>query len=793
VSPASIVTVTLSATVLDDAKAVTLVAAIPPGWEAIGGGKTPGSWDVGDLAAGATVTETLRLRAPGRSPEGRPAFDAIVSAQLAGADGAIDSASVRLFVAPEAIVEHVTFARVAGGSHEATYLDPNAPLEGISRYDRLRVRFQVRNADAVPISLTPSLQWRIAGSAEFTDVPNGGRREGIPFYVGHEWRPVPGGTGTLPGPESEGISPTDVRVHDKDDAAQQAAPGTHLMGAKQVPTVTLAGDSYTEIEFTVRVSAAIEPGQRYELRLADPGRAIVGAAVAQVIAATQPALTVSPGQRDGIPVGPPVDATPAPIIGVDAPRVYPALAVAAWPESVATPRYRLAVAVPMTPATEYPLYAGPFTSPHAPEISLVSDTCAICHRAHVAQGPALLAEPEPQSTMCFTCHDDASSGSNLNTQAQFPVGTLENSAGTAGASRSEYYRHDATSTTATTPHSLAQSDEFGGVLNRHSVCADCHNSHNATPTASVQWTDGWSVSGRQAAISGVSVVNGPVGSAPTYTFLSGEAGSQPTREYQVCFKCHSGYTTLPASDGTFPSTWALDKAIELNPGDASSGTDTSYHPVERAGKNQTPQMAWSLANSSPYKQWNFTTGSTVRCVNCHGDPRKFNATLPTTGGPATAAGDDLAPHSSQFRGLLIQNYRDRELKPMDEGYVSADFALCYVCHAEEPFRSRTPANSVFDDHDMHISSMAGDGSAGTSIDTPGDGGGNAICAECHFRTHGTAQAYNEGDRNNPRLVNFAPNVQPYGGVIDFTKTATGGTCTLVCHGEPHDGSSEYTY
>ena len=55
------------------------------------------------------------------------------------------------------------------------------------------------------------------------------------------------------------------------------------------------------------------------------------------------------------------------------------------------------------------------------------------------------------------------------------------------------------------------------------------------------------------------------------------------------------------------------------------------------------------------------------------------------------------------------------------------------------------------------------GPAGTNIDTPGHGGGNAICAECHFRTHGTALAFNASDRDNPRLVNFAPNVKPYNG------------------------------
>ncbi len=92
---------------------------------------------------------------------------------------------------------------------------------------------------------------------------------------------MPDGSGTLPGPESEEIAPATCSVHDKDDETQQPAKGEHLMGAKPAPAITLAGDSYTEVEFTVKVSAAIELGQRYDFRLV-AGPVIVGAAVAQV-------------------------------------------------------------------------------------------------------------------------------------------------------------------------------------------------------------------------------------------------------------------------------------------------------------------------------------------------------------------------------------------------------------------------------------------------------------------------------------------------------------------------------
>ncbi len=790
VDPGSIVTVGLTARVLDRAKDVRLIAIVPPGWSPVGtGGGTVDpdngtiTWMEGILAAGDRVTETVRLRAPARSPENRPAFDAILEARLEHAGGLLDAASLGLRVAPDIIVEHVTLARIGGVSHQVDYLAADEPLLGVDRYDTFRIGFQLRNADTVPVEVTPRLQFRLGGEPAYADVPLGRREIEVPFYVGVEWRPMAGGRGTLPGPLSEEIPTSAIRVHDRDFDTQEPAAGARFMGSTRVPGLVLAGDSFTEVEFTVRVTRALPLGQAFDFRLVDGARPIHGAALGQVWSASRTAFAASPGQRDGIPVGPPVDARPSAVSGVDFPLVTPALMATTWLAS-GTPTYRLAVATQTAPATRYQL-AAPFTSLHVPDMTLVSDTCAVCHRSHVAENTGLVARPAPLANMCFTCHDGT--GSNLVTTAQYTDPAVpDNSAGTPGTVPSAYYRHDALSTSAPIAHTLAKDNEFGGALNRHAECADCHNTHNATATPPTQFTDGWSVSGRQVAISGVSVANGLPGEPPTYTFLSGAAGSQPDREYEVCLKCHSGFTTLPAPDLTFPSTWALDKAIELNPANAS------YHPVEARGTNDSDQMTWSLNNSSPYKQWNFTTASTVRCVNCHGDPRKYNATLPTAGTSPTAAGDDLAPHTSQYRGLLIQNYRDRVLKSWDEAYDGADFALCYVCHAEAPFRSGTAIMTVFDDHDLHVSTIAGDGPRGTSIDSPGEGGGNAICAECHFRTHSTAQAFNAGDRANTGLVNFAPNVEPYpdaNGVIKFTKTATGGSCTLICHGWPHDGET----
>jgi hypothetical protein len=254
----------------------------------------------------------------------------------------------------------------------------------------------------------------------------------------------------------------------------------------------------------------------------------------------------------------------------------------------------------------------------------------------------------------------------------------------------------------------------------------------------------------------------------------------PAYEYQLCFKCHSGATTLPSNTGFTPSKYTLDKGVEFNPANAS------YHPVEAPGKNTTQKMIDSLNGTSPYKQWTFTTGSTIRCSNCHASSSKYSQPTPP------AAGSSLSSHTSKNRGILLQNYRDRVLKSKDEAYDAADFAECFLCHGEAPFANGGgAAQTNFALHQKHVGELSGKGSGGTDIDTAGAGQGNAICAECHFRIHSTT--YKDGTQTitGTRLVNFAPNVLARSGTRAWTSTGTGttGNCTLTCHGENHSSAN----
>ncbi len=426
------------------------------------------------------------------------------------------------------------------------------------------------------------------------------------------------------------------------------------------------------------------------------------------------------------------------------------------------PLYRLSAARTVTTAAP--------TAVHT-IVGITSPECAACHSGHTAQSPDLVVAPPPDSTLCFECH--SGTGSPYDVAAQFS-GAPANDPTT-----DSYYRH------------LIEGDS-----GRSATCADCHNPHDANSTRPVMTTAGWTASGDIRAANGVAVTNGAIGTAPRYTPISRSNGASLTFEYQLCFACHSGVATLTSPNASHPSWWALDKGIELNPASAA------YHPIEAAGKNQSTQMAASLAGTSPFKAWNYTTESTIRCASCHGDPSTVNQTA--TGTPLTPTADaQEATHAGDNRGLLIAPYRDRVLKSAGEAYSSNDFALCYLCHAEAPFvdpnENPNAPDTQFSLHGFHLTDIAGTPDLGTSIDHAGDGPGLAICAECHFRIHSTALAYQVGDTapvarstGNPGLVDFAPDVKGLGTnppIWNPPNSLGTGSCALTCHGFTHLASA----
>ena len=646
-----------------------------------------------------------------------------------------------LVVAPGAAFgDHHMLARIEGTSLQANYYLPvDEPVTDASPFQTFRVRFRLHNSGTAPITQTPRLEFRPEAGAGFAVIPQQ-PKQGIPFFVAREWIPSLGlGGGTKEGPLGEDIAVADLRIGKEGGLAMI---GHRSMGANPDQPVSLPSDSYTEEEFTFKVSIDAKFLTSYELRITDAGTPLTGTDVAAIRLGAPPAVHVSPDQRQGVAVVGPKDKKPVPS---SAGSAFPSAFAA--PSSATSSVAAVYATVPPNTA-HFPLRSTTLATPADPQdqihgpYSMSTDKCGVCHRTHTAPAPNLMAKgskinPSSQSELCLSCHN----GLGSNPSAQYAlIGSVN-----VAASR-EYYSHDAVDMTSSSKHTQSQLNEFGSVdgavapLNRHNECTDCHNPHKATASATrdaTQNTDGWGVSGRLTGVSGASVVNSQVAdTAPTsYKFLDGVT-DPVTREYQICFKCHSGFTTLTdnAEVKANPSKYALDKAVEFNP------ANTSFHPVEAAGKNTTPAMRASLAGASTYKLWDFQVTSTIRCLNCHASSAIAEIPLPQPGSA-------LAPHTSSNRGILIRNYQDRVLKPnsgADAAYSAKDFALCYVCHGQAPFGPPDVATATaatlqtnFSLHSKHLTGLTDRGPVGTDIDTPNDGGGNAICAECHFRLHST--------------------------------------------------------
>ena len=654
------------------------------------------------------------------------------------------------------LVTHSVMARVARGTARAAYLPIDTDLDGAGREHSIRVRFRVQNTGDAPTTILPRLDYRAAPDGRFAPVPDAAPALGAPLRLWREWVAAPHGRGTVPGPVDAPVPVAGLIIGDAPDAGLTPVAGLRLAGRPGEP-LPLPAHSATEVEFRVRITMDAEYLATYELRLADGDVPAAGGVVARVTLGAAPEPLLSPGQREGTPMAPPTRP----------------------PRQETRLRYRLVASGPSragaSPAASSPVRtAAEVSGPHGP-YSTTADQCASCHRSHTAQSANQLPLAGPQANLCLTCHDGT--GATTNVAAQYTDATVPAN----NAATRSYYRHDALTASA---HTQSGQNEFGGVLNRHSECGDCHDPHRVTSAASTQTTAGWTAGGRLAGTSGVAMTPGTGGAPPTYTFLDGEQRAV-TLEYQLCLKCHSGFTTLPSNTGFTPSRYVLDKGVELDPANASS------HPVARPGTNATAKMDASLAGTSPYKQWNFTSASTIRCSSCHVSGTRFNAALPPAGAVGAydppGAGADMPPHTSKNRSLLILPYRDRVLKSSTERYAAADFALCYACHAEQPFSSQTSTATNFRLHGMHLTGITGQGNGGTDIDTAGAGQSNAICAECHFRLHSSAYPDPGQTLNGQRLVNFAPNVRPSGTVRSWTKTATGGSCTLTCHGKGHSG------
>jgi predicted CXXCH cytochrome family protein len=333
--------------------------------------------------------------------------------------------------------------------------------------------------------------------------------------------------------------------------------------------------------------------------------------------------------------------------------------------------------------------------------------CLNCHDPHGwadAQGAIPMLAVQREERLCLACHDGTPAATDIASDLH------------------KAYRHptaDFTGRHAGPGESLPSDFGVSPVNRRHAECEDCHNPHVSRADAGS--LDGTSEPSKTTlGVSRVLVQNGFAGQRPLYTFIgAADSLTAPYAEYQLCFKCHSSWTTQPAGQ--------TDLAVELNPANAS------YHPVEAEGRN--PNIS-ALAFAPGW-----SSSSLTRCGSCHGSDF------------SRAAG----PHGSSNPFLLRQPY-----KPATGERPTASDELCFSCHAYEVYANPGAPSSV-------LEASRFNGPQGGNGHADHVGKFSVPCYSCHV-THGSATL--------PYLLVTGRNP----GLLAYTSSATGGTCTSSCHG-----------
>ena len=366
--------------------------------------------------------------------------------------------------------------------------------------------------------------------------------------------------------------------------------------------------------------------------------------------------------------------------------------------------------------------------------TVAADACLSCHAPHNANGTSRILRGQNEQD-CIACHN----GANIS-----PMPTWENVFAEYASPKVGHPLPNATS-----PHDAAEATLLNN--NRHATCVDCHSAHGSEAVGVFPPAPLIRVSQRDAA--GISAIDGTTVLTPA------------VNQYENCLRCHgtsSGKQVL-ATYGYAPvRAVAAGDPLNLIPQFAT--TSTSSHPVMHVSTSTLPQPSLlpNMLNLDGVTQ-NRAMGNQILCTDCHNsdDNREFGGT--------GASG----PHGSRWTHILERRYEFSQttspgglisnLFPNPDLSVNGPYALCGKCHS----LTNILQNASFPTHSNHIN-------AGFS------------CSVCHT-AHGMGAA--SGTISGERLVNFDLNVVSPNGTLPISYNRGQQSCTLVCHGEAHNGTA----
>jgi hypothetical protein len=397
--------------------------------------------------------------------------------------------------------------------------------------------------------------------------------------------------------------------------------------------------------------------------------------------------------------------------------------------------------------------------------------CGHCHEMHASQDVNTTLYPYTlfalEENVCWACHNGTVTYA---ADTRSPVATPPANTST------DFYKHPISNLySGLTPsaHRAGESapSAFGGS-SRHAECTDCHDPHVAkntgVPGVSTHTPGGANGNRLSPALLGATGLVVTSWQAAGMSFTGAAASlqtlSSPTTNYewQLCFKCHSGFTALPTytvGSGYFlatkiTSTTAGQVQEYRDVGQAYNPNNLAYHPVTAVGENAL------IPPGSFVSPWSAT--STMCCSDCH------NRAVGATGG--------VGPHGSASMHLLERADYLQENTHVTTG--SDQNELCFKCHRWQTYVSGSdPAsNTLFQRagsnlHRLHM-----------NLSAYGTPSGRVVCYSCHD-VHGT---------NYPHLINFNRQYVTPGGERDSQtayvhgSTTGSGSCYLTCHGTGHN-------